>query len=349
MLSLLEHASADILDRRFEEILNYFRDFPSTVNGQAIMAGSLKIALKRKHIQKHVTEWRRHAGGGDERGSRGGGGSSLFRRKGSGGSSVSSNTLNSREAGVAFPKIGAAKFLRKQAAPREIEIENLSEKLLPIMGSYKFAVLLHNVLTPEECSELIDQAEEKGFEDASIYDRRTNRAHRNCTRYVIDDPKLAENWFDRIAYALRGTPFERRLMSAPWVSARNDGAVQSATGLNERLRLLKYKQGQFFHTHNDATFVRGSDQGERAGETSHVSVHVYLNEKFKGGFTTFHGRGRHLDVKPRTGSVLLFEHRALHEGQKVTNGTKYIVRTDVMYSEAVDLGFPSGTTLTDTL
>jgi hypothetical protein len=59
MLSLLGHASKDLTDKTFEDILNYFRDFPSTVNGQTIMAGSLRIPLKSKHIQNHVLQWRR--------------------------------------------------------------------------------------------------------------------------------------------------------------------------------------------------------------------------------------------------------------------------------------------------
>jgi hypothetical protein len=59
MLSLLDHASKDLTDKTFEDILNYFRDFPSTVNGQTIMAGSLRIPLKSKHIQNHVLQWRR--------------------------------------------------------------------------------------------------------------------------------------------------------------------------------------------------------------------------------------------------------------------------------------------------
>ena len=59
MLSLLGHASKDLTDKTFEDILNYFRDFPSTVNGQTIMAGSLRIPLKSKHIQNHVLQWSR--------------------------------------------------------------------------------------------------------------------------------------------------------------------------------------------------------------------------------------------------------------------------------------------------
>merc|ERR1712238_581936 len=64
MLSLLQHASKDILGLEFEQILNYFKELPTKVNGQAIMAGSLKISLKRKHIQQYADEWKLHAVGG---------------------------------------------------------------------------------------------------------------------------------------------------------------------------------------------------------------------------------------------------------------------------------------------
>ena len=56
---------------------------------------------------------------------------------------------------------------------------------------------------------------------------------------------------------------------------------------------------------------------------------VYLNEGFAGGETRFHDY--EVDVVPRTGMALLFQHRVLHEGCVVTTGTKYVLRSDVMY------------------
>lgn len=53
-----------------------------------------------------------------------------------------------------------------------------------------------------------------------------------------------------------------------------------------------------------------------------------------GGATAFlsRDRKRRLDVNPKAGSVLLFQHRGLlHEGAVVTAGTKYTIRTDVIY------------------
>ena len=36
-------------------------------------------------------------------------------------------------------------------------------------------------------------------------------------------------------------------------------------------------------------------------------------------------------VSPRAGTALIFNHDTLHEGQPVTDGTKYIIRTEIMY------------------
>ena len=344
MLSLLEFASKDLLDLQFEHILNYFRDYPTKVDGGTIMNGSLKIALKRKHIQKHVNEWRRNAGYEDRPQQ-----SSKMQRRHSANSSASS-TLNSLgHGGLPKPSLAVAKgFLKK--SPKEIKIEDLSISLIPIVGSAKFAVMLYNVISPDECSDLIDRVEDDGFELAGIYNSRTNETLRNCTRCILDDRLTADNWFERILHALKGTEFEHKVKNAPWMGSSDENKNLQAVSLNERLRVLKYLPGQYFSAHNDTRFIRGPEQGDRAGETSYLSVQVFLNEKFKGGTTRFIGGTRYLDVTPKTGSVLIFDHNIFHEGCKLVKGTKYVVRSDIMYSTKPE-GFPSvaGTGLTQEL
>ena len=34
---------------------------------------------------------------------------------------------------------------------------------------------------------------------------------------------------------------------------------------------------------------------------------------------------------PKTGTALIFNHDTLHEGRPLTMGTKYIIRTEIMY------------------
>jgi hypothetical protein len=71
---------------------------------------------------------------------------------------------------------------------------------------------------------------------------------------------------------------------------------------------------------------------------------LYLNdaegkdgeEPLEGGATTFysHDMRRRLDVVPKAGRVLLFQHRdLLHSGDDVISGTKLTMRTDIMYTK----------------
>lgn len=75
---------------------------------------------------------------------------------------------------------------------------------------------------------------------------------------------------------------------------------------------------------------------------THYTVHLYLNDSaavnpqstLVGGATAFlsKDRKRRLDIDPKAGSVLIFQHRRLlHEGAKVEQGVKFTVRTDVLY------------------
>jgi len=69
---------------------------------------------------------------------------------------------------------------------------------------------------------------------------------------------------------------------------------------------------------------------------------IYLNQDFQGGGTTFYNPACDegvLDrraVTPQTGGALVFPHgatghAALHEGSEVVKGTKYVIRTEVLF------------------
>lgn len=54
----------------------------------------------------------------------------------------------------------------------------------------------------------------------------------------------------------------------------------------------------------------------------------------RGGATTFHSRDmkERLDVDPKVGRVLIFQHRRLlHSGDDVVEGIKYTMRSDLMF------------------
>lgn len=112
-----------------------------------------------------------------------------------------------------------------------------------------------------------------------------------------------------------------------------DGAT--ACGVDSDLRFYRYFPGQQFKRHKDGSVL--SQDGWR----SKLSYLIYLNDDCDGGTTRFYvqhdqdGRCEEstFDVRPATGSALLFRHQIWHEGTPVLSGRKYILRTDVFYSQ----------------
>lgn len=87
----------------------------------------------------------------------------------------------------------------------------------------------------------------------------------------------------------------------------------------------------------------GSYETPDGKERSYFTLHLYLNDPvpkdggtpLEGGSTIFYGMSMRseVEVKPKAGRVLLFQHRGLlHAGGDVLKGTKYTMRTDIMYT-----------------
>ncbi|KAG9302957.1 hypothetical protein G9A89_022374 [Geosiphon pyriformis] len=178
------------------------------------------------------------------------------------------------------------------------------------------ALTIENVCTSEECQQLIYLSEHGNYEKALVNvgldQQKLMTDVRNNSRYIRDDTELAAEIWSRIE------PF----VPAIWNN-------KSVSGLNERLRFLRYDPGEKFAPHCDGCYTRPD-----GSEKSYVTIQLYLNEGFEGGETTFFSFGldkKAIKVVPKTGMVLVFEHPLLHEGSAVLKGRKYVIRTDVMY------------------
>ena len=175
-----------------------------------------------------------------------------------------------------------------------------------------------DVLTADECQALIEHTEAVGYSAAPVTTSR-GPVHlpdvRNNERVMLDDPVLAGLLFERLR--------SRVPASLELPAGSGNVSIWRAVGANERLRFYRYGPGQRFAPHHDGAFVRD------VCEQSFITLMVYLNDRFEGGETRFLDLER--TVFPRTGSALLFQHGLLHEGAAVTRGTKYVIRSDVMY------------------
>jgi len=65
------------------------------------------------------------------------------------------------------------------------------------------------------------------------------------------------------------------------------------------------------------------------GHESRLTFMVYLNDDYSGGDTLFN----HVFIRPEQGMALLFIHEQKHESTPITAGTKYVLRSDVLYAD----------------
>ncbi|GMH49989.1 hypothetical protein TrRE_jg2799 [Triparma retinervis] len=201
------------------------------------------------------------------------------------------------------------------------------------------AFVLENVLGPRECEYVRSTMELMGFSRNQVVGK--------------EDTGIGEcEWMTCEAKGEGGAngTNEKGMLGAIWNRVRDlVPTVQGKkpVGINARWRGFRYREGGVYRMHIDGSWVRGGVRKGRlveddgGGVKSRLTFLMYLNDDFEGGETTFFAprRGGGLEgrkVRPRKGSVLVFpqgnERSLLHEGSGVKGGgTKWVVRTDVLY------------------
>lgn len=175
-----------------------------------------------------------------------------------------------------------------------MKVQKLTDKIITI----------DDFIPRDACKEYIDLSENIGYETAKKEPGSGGQIIRNHNRAIHKSERLAEMLW------------EKAKLFAP---ERIGNSL--AMGLNEMFRFYKYEPGQDYKVHTDLSYIRNST------EASYFTFVLYLNDDFEGGETVF----SELSVKPKQGSALIFLHSVLHSGQATTKGTKYVLRTDVMY------------------
>lgn len=179
------------------------------------------------------------------------------------------------------------------------------------------------LLPAPECAAWIRDLEARGFSPTG---RAYPPDYRDNDRLVFDDPELAREW-------------EARLQPHLPAVLHHQGRVWRRVGLNPRFRACRYRGGQAFAIHRDGPWV---PDGRRR---SLLTVMLYLADpaSYQGGETCFWSDPRRSTAeggfRPPAGQALVFGHARWHEGRPVTAGTKWVLRTDVLYQ--VDGGGPT--------
>lgn len=197
----------------------------------------------------------------------------------------------------------------------------------PLPEELGTCVVIHEFLSPAECADLVLASERRGFRSAeSDYPP----SYRNNDRQVMDDETIAEWLYDRLREKAAQAGLESRIVG--------DQTAWHLVGLNERIRFCRYRPGQQFRIHQDGVHHRGADCRSR------LTFMIYLadGDTFEGGDTLFYASSQALDasgreaeviarLRPRAGSLILFDHAIWHAGDTVTRGIKHILRSDLLY------------------
>lgn len=203
------------------------------------------------------------------------------------------------------------------------------------------AFVLRGLLTDAEAAAVLQQAESMGFEPSPESDRI-----RVTDRVMASGGDFAELLFARarphledISVGAAGTAYR----GGKWVPVRQVGLPEGLpegkwvpVGLNPCLRICRYEPGGFFLPHFDGAFSEGKHL------RSFKTFMTYLNNVTDGGPTSFFNDRQAHYKKPRTsnviatfqpecGACLVFNQQLLHDGGVLKAGTKYLLRTEVMY------------------
>lgn len=174
--------------------------------------------------------------------------------------------------------------------------------------------LINNVFSDEECSNLIIHSEKIGFVQASSYIDKLKKEHffleiRKSLRCIIDSVNFAKILYKRISHVVP-----------------NNYNNMTFCEINPRFRFLKYTSGDHFAKHTDEHYKNDKN------EISLITVLIYLNDDYEGGSTTFlFDDSTQISITPKIGLICLMDQNILHEVPNITNGIKYVIRTELMY------------------
>ncbi|TRM61875.1 hypothetical protein BD626DRAFT_500801 [Schizophyllum amplum] len=187
-------------------------------------------------------------------------------------------------------------------------------------------ILVKDFLSPAECKAYVQFIDNLPLELTPP--KKRGEASRMNHRISTTSPEHAQRLHEVLSPHL--SPFEHPARGPP----------RLPHSMNSNIRMYKYTQGQYFGQHYDDS-VKDSVTGAR----SEWTLLVYLTgaeDGVQGGETIFQveeGEGKRRTNKALVpplsrGMALLHKHGAdclLHEGAPVLKGTKYVLRSDLMF------------------
>lgn len=199
----------------------------------------------------------------------------------------------------------------------KIEIQNI------LQDTNFTCFVIPSLFSKSECEQLLNANIKNSFQKA-ISNYPTY--YRNNDRFVMDDDGLASRLFEKVKPYL---PQTIEINS----TIQLENGVWHLKELNNRLRFCKYSSNQYFLRHLDGVHYRNDST------QSKLTFMIYLNSatEFKGGRTLFFKTKETKEIWasyiPKQGDLIVFDHNVWHEGEVLTQGEKFVLRSDILYSK----------------
>jgi WD40 repeat protein len=182
--------------------------------------------------------------------------------------------------------------------------------------------VIPSLFTQTECEELLTSDIKNSFQKANL---NYPTYYRNNERFVVDNALLASTLFEKVK------PFLPKTIEIS-SSIQTENGIWQLKELNTRLRFCKYSANQYFHRHLDGVHHQ-SDSVQ-----SKLTFMIYLNSasEFNGGRTLFFKTKESIEpwaiYIPKRGDLIVFDHNVWHEGEVLSDGEKFVLRSDILYS-----------------
>lgn len=179
-----------------------------------------------------------------------------------------------------------------------------------IQENYHKPLIIENILSKNQCQQLIDYAKDKLVESEIV--GGNNKAIRNSMQcWISKYNPLILDFVNQIS----------EMVDIPFDNA-------------EDLQIVRYLPGQYYNEHHDSCCDEDSKcyQFTKRGGQRKLTVLIYLNNNFEGGYTLFKNLG--IQIRGNIGDAIIFyplsadsnkcHPLALHAGTSVTQGEKWI-------------------------
>ncbi len=187
--------------------------------------------------------------------------------------------------------------------------------------------IIDRVLTAGECKQIIQVAESRDAFEHYTSPNSPEYAFRDHHRVKFHSLGISEVlWRETVLERVFGT----RIGQGKRIEGR-------AVGLNPELKLYRYSGAESFGRHIDGSEIVFGAGAKTMGRTEYT-VLFYLSSTVGGDTVFYDDQGHQIaSIVPEQGRVVLHRHgdQCLdHEALPVAEGTKYVLRSDVVFSSS---------------